>query len=176
MRPPSRIGLGRLTPTRLTPARPVRFDGLRSFLRTLEEAGELHRVTVPVSARFEIAEIASRAAALDSPALLFEQVEGYAFPVVANLLAGRERIRLALGREPESIGVELALAAERLQPPTIGALWETRDLFRRAFAARVAAVDRARCRDVVAEPDLGRLPILTCWPRTAGRSSPGRWC
>jgi 4-hydroxy-3-polyprenylbenzoate decarboxylase len=141
---------------------------LRPFLRTLEEAGELHRVTVPVSARFEIAEIASRAAALDAPALLFEQVEGYAFPVVANLLAGRERIRLALGREPETIGLELTLAAERLQPPTIGALWETRGLFRQAFNARVTAVDTGRCRDVVADPDLSRLPILTCWPRDGG--------
>jgi hypothetical protein len=165
--------LGHLTPTplaftRLTPPRPVRFDGLRPFLRTLEEAGELHRVTVPVSARFEIAEIASRAAALDSPALLFEKVDGYPFPVVANLLAGRERIRLALGREPETIGLELMLAAERLQPPTIGAIWETRSLFRRAFTAKVTTVDTGRCHDVVADPDLDRLPILTCWPQDGG--------
>jgi 4-hydroxy-3-polyprenylbenzoate decarboxylase len=134
----------------------------------LAEAGELHRVTVPVSARFEIAEIASRAAALDAPALLFEKVEGYEFPVVANLFAGRERIRLALGREPETIGLELTLAAERLQPPTIGALWETRSLFRRAFNAKVTAVDTGRCHDVVADPDLDRLPILTCWPQDGG--------
>ncbi len=165
---PAHLGLGRFTPTRPTPPRPVRFDGLRPFLRTLEEAGELHRVTVPVSARFEIAEIASRAAAIDSPALLFEKVDGYAFPVVANLLASRERIRLALGREPETIGLELTLAAERLQPPTIGALWETRSLIRRAFTAKVRQVDTGRCRDVVADPDLGRLPILTCWPQDGG--------
>jgi 4-hydroxy-3-polyprenylbenzoate decarboxylase len=158
----------RLAPARFAPTRPVRFDGLRPFLRTLEEAGELHRVTVPVSARFEIAEIASRAAALDSPALLFEKVDGNPFPVVANLLAGRERIRLALGREPETIGLELMLAAERLQPPTIGALWETRSLFRRAFTAKVTTVDTARCHDVVADPDLDRLPILTCWPQDGG--------
>jgi 4-hydroxybenzoate decarboxylase subunit C len=165
---PPHAGLGRFTPTRLTEARPVKFDGLRPFLRTLEEAGELHRVTVPVSARFEITEIASRAAALDAPALLFERVEGFEFPVVANLLASRERIRLALGREPETIGLELTVAAERLQPPTIGAIWESRGLFRRAFHAKVRQVETGPCRDVVSDPDLDRLPILTCWPHDGG--------
>ncbi len=155
------------TPAFAAPRR-VRFDGLRPFLRYLEEEGELLRVTVPVSARFEIAEIASRAAALGAPALLFERVEGFDFPVVANLLASRERIRLALGREPESVGIELALAAERLQPPTIGALWDSRGLLRRALSARVRVVSKGPCRQVVADPDLGRLPILTCWPQDGG--------
>jgi 4-hydroxybenzoate decarboxylase subunit C len=155
-------------PKRLARHRPVRYDGLRPFLRALEGAGQLHRVPVPVSARFEIAEIASRAAALDAPALLFEKVEGYDFPVVANLLAGRERIRLALGREPETVGLELMLAAERLQPPTPAALWETRDLILRAYGAKVRTVDTGPCREVVSEPDLRRLPILTCWPGDGG--------
>lgn len=155
-------------PKRLARPRPVRYDGLRPYLRTLEEVGQLHRVTVPVSARFEIAEIASRAAALDAPALLFEKVDGYEFPVVANLLAGRERIRLVLGREPETVGLELLLAAERLQAPTAAALWETRDLLRRAYAAKVRQVDTGPCREVITEPDLSRLPILTCWPADGG--------
>jgi len=75
------------------------FDGLRDFLRALERAGELGRVEVAVDRRYEIAEIVSRAAARDGPAILFERVDGSAFPVAANLLASRRRIELALGRE-----------------------------------------------------------------------------
>ncbi len=144
------------------------FDGLRPFLTLLEQEGELRRVTVPVSARFEIAALVSRVAALEGPALLFEQVDGYAFPVVANLLAGRKRIRLALGREPGEIGRELVEVAERLQPPAPRALWASRSVLRRAFQARVRRVARGDCQAIVEEPDLTRLPILTSWPHDGG--------
>lgn len=144
------------------------FDGLRPYLERLEQAGELHRVPVPVDARFEIAALVSRVAALGGPALLFEQVEGFDLPVVANLLAGRERIRLALGREPEEIGRELVNAAERLQRPTARALWENRAVLGRGARARVRTVRRAPCQQVIEEPDLARLPILTSWPRDGG--------
>lgn len=144
------------------------FDGLRPFLALLEREGELRRVKVPVSARFEIAALVSRVAALEGPALLFEQVDDFAFPVVANLLASRKRIRLALGREPAEIGRELVEVAERLQPPGPRALWASRSVLRRGFQARVRRVAGAACQAIVEEPDLTRLPILTSWPHDGG--------
>lgn len=143
-------------------------DGLRSYLRLLEKAGELRRVSVPVSARYEIAEIVSRTSAQAGPALLFERVDGSRFSVAANLLGAPRRIEIALGREPEAIGRELARAAERLQPPSAGALWGERRLLRRALNARVRRARAAPCHQVIEDPDLTRLPILTSWPGDGG--------
>lgn len=143
-------------------------EDLGSFLRALESAGELARVAAPVSARYEISEIVSRVTAREGPAILFENVEGYTFPVAANLLASPRRIEIALGRRPEEIGAELVAAAHRLQPPSWRGMWESRDVLRRAGRAHPRRVSGGACQQVVEEPDLSRLPILTSWPHDGG--------
>ena len=51
-------------------------DNLRQFIKAIEQAGELVRVTHPVRAHLEIAEIADRCMKSPGggPALLFEHV------------------------------------------------------------------------------------------------------
>ncbi|MCC7142136.1 MAG: UbiD family decarboxylase, partial [Candidatus Eisenbacteria bacterium] len=141
---------------------------LRSFLSVLERSGELARVKVPVSARYEVAEIISRVSAAYGPAVLFEQVEGYDFPIVSNLLGSARRIELALGRKPEQIGRELVEVAHRLQPPSLGGLWKSREVLLRVGRSRPRIVSGAPAQQVVEEPDLTRLPILTSWPLDGG--------
>jgi 4-hydroxybenzoate decarboxylase subunit C len=144
------------------------YSSLSAFLRGLESEGELHRVACRVSARHEISEIVSRTTLREGPALLFEQVDEYAFPVAANILGTARRCELALGRAPAQIGEELARAAEQLQPPSPPALWRSRSVLQRMLNARVKRVLRAPCQQVTDEPDLSRLPILTCWPGDGG--------
>ncbi|MFN8549365.1 MAG: UbiD family decarboxylase [Candidatus Eisenbacteria bacterium] len=150
----------------MSPRRAV--TDLRSFLALLEAEGELRRVRVPVSARYEVAEIVSRVAAAHGPALLFESVEGCSFPIVSNLLASARRIELALGRPPAEIGAELVEVAHRLQPPSLGGLWRSRAVLARAARSRPRRVAHAPCQEFEREPDLASLPILTSWPLDGG--------
>lgn len=146
------------------------FTDLRSFLNALEAEGELRRVTVPVDPELEITEIATRMVREEGPAILFENVKGSSFPVVINTLASARRIELALGMHPERFGEELAGFVERMNPPTVGALWRGRQTVRRLLRFRPKRVRKAPVQQVVEEPpNLQTLPALKCWPADGGR-------
>ena len=113
-------------------------QSLRSVLAAFEDAGELRRISEPVSLRYELS--AMLAASDGGPALLFESVDGVRLPVVGNVLATRERIAAALGTSVAGI-----------QERMLGAL-----------AAPVAPIEvaAAPCQEVqVEDPDLARLPV-----------------
>src|SRR5436190_7576609 len=83
---------------------PMPLDNLRQFLKEIDRLGELVRVTHPVRARLEIAEIADRVMKSPGggPALLFEHVllddgRRSAQPVAINLFGSLRRMNLALG-------------------------------------------------------------------------------
>ena len=145
------------------------FSDLSSFLAHLERHRDLHRVRVPVSAEYEIPEIAMRAVREGLPALLFERVEGSPYPVAINVLATPRRIEWALGRPPEEIGDELVNFVQRLKRPSAQTLWETRGLLGRALKARATNVSNAPVQTVVEAPNLDTLPVLRCWPEDGGR-------
>ena len=75
------------------------YKSLKEFITQLESEGELVRITEPVSPILEIAEITDRVS--KSPdggkALLFENVEGSAMPVLINAFGSWRRIQMALG-------------------------------------------------------------------------------
>lgn len=155
------------------------YDGLGAFIERLEKAGELVRVSAPVDVRLEITEIADRVMKQGGPALLFEHVTGpegrYDMPVAINLLGSARRMAWALGVETleeaqQKIRDLLGLAKG---PPAGGFLQ------RLALLGRLAELGRIGPRTVRSGPvqervyegdavDLGRLPIITCWPQDAG--------
>jgi UbiD family decarboxylase len=145
------------------------FPALGEFVRYLESIGELHRVRVPVDPHLEVTEIATRALREGKPALLFENVRGSNFPLAINVFASERRIELALGKHPDQLGQELISAAEQLMPPRLRTLWRFRDTMARFVAARTRKTRRATSQQVVEEPNLGALPIQTCWPGDGGR-------
>ena len=69
----------------MRPEANVAFSDLRGYLKALDAAGELRRVTAEVSPVLEITEIADRVVKKQGPALLFERVRGSALPVAINL-------------------------------------------------------------------------------------------
>lgn len=140
----------------------------RSFLRVLEQAGELRRIATPVDARLEITEIAGRVVRRGGPALLFDNVKGSEIPLLINPLGSDRRIELALGRHPQEIGEELLRLAQRLNPPSPRRLWEARSGIWKALAMRTTRARKAPVQEVVEEPDLTRLPVQTCWPHDGG--------
>jgi UbiD family decarboxylase len=142
---------------------------LQTFLGYLERQDELRRVRVEVDPALEITEIATRVVREEGPALLFERVRGSSYPLAINIFGSRRRIEMALGREPGAIGEELAGLVERLNPPSLRALWSAKGALRRMLSMRTTKGRRALCQEVEEAPDLDRLPTLTCWPKDGGR-------
>ena len=100
------------------------YRSFRHFLETLEQAGELTRITVPVDTELLITEWTDRE--MKSPgggkALLFEKpvVDGQVsrFPVAINTMGSRKRIAMALGRQSiDEIAQEIQLIL-KAKPPT----------------------------------------------------------
>ena len=97
---------------------------LREFLQAIETAGELVRVSHPVRARLEAAEIADRCMKSPGggPALLFEHVAARGrrrspHPVAINLFGSMRRMCLALGVEDlETIGGRISELLEMKVP------------------------------------------------------------
>ncbi|HVT45242.1 MAG TPA: menaquinone biosynthesis decarboxylase [Thermoanaerobaculia bacterium] len=148
------------------------FRDLRHFLDRLDKAGELARIRERVSARLEISEITDRVSKRHGPALLFENVEGSDIPVVINLLGSERRMKMALGIEAwEEWSERLDVFLDPKLPT--GIVDKIRMLPTLGELARVfpKIVSSAPCQEVVLrgeEVDLGRLPIITCWPEDGG--------
>jgi 4-hydroxy-3-polyprenylbenzoate decarboxylase len=162
------------------------YRSFRHFLETLEQAGELTRVSDPVDTDLLITEWADRE--MKSPgggkALLFEQpvVDGQVskFPVAINTMGSRKRIAMALGRESiDEIAQEIQLIL-KAKPPTD--LREGFALLKQGIHllhARPKQVRDAPCQEIIhkIESDAGRaddfslrhLPVLKCWPKDGGR-------
>ena len=77
------------------------YASLREFVDALDRAGELVRVSQPVSPRLEIAALAD--VVMKAPgggkALLFENVVGSDMPVLINAFGSRRRMDMALGTD-----------------------------------------------------------------------------
>jgi UbiD family decarboxylase len=145
------------------------FDDLQQFLHHLEQRGQLKRIRAEVDPELEVTEITQRVIREDGPALLFENPKGSSTPLLMNLFGSMERVKAALGGDPAQIGVDLYTAIQKVNPPTFKGLWESKHLLPKALAMRPKTVRSAISQEIVETPDLGKLPVLKCWPGDAGR-------
>ncbi len=81
----------------------TKIHNLRSFIQVLEEAGQLVRVTKPVSLTYELADVAATLVRNGGGAPLFENVEGSEYPIFAAGVANQKRAALALGCEESDV-------------------------------------------------------------------------
>ena len=162
------------------------YRSFRHFLETLEQAGELTRVSDPVDTDLLITEWADREmkSSGGGKALLFDQpvIDGQVskLPVAINTMGSRKRIAMALGRESiDEVAQEIQLIL-KAKPPTD--LREGFALLKQGIHllhARPKQVRDAPCQEIIhkIESDAGRaddfslrhLPILKCWPKDGGR-------
>src|SRR6266702_1840253 len=162
------------------------YRSLRQFLDTLEQAGELKRVTIPVDTELLIAEWADRE--MKSPgggkALLFEHpiVGGQKseFPVAINTMGSRRRMALALQvADVADIAQEIQLILKAKPPTDLREGWSLLKQGIHLLHARPKNVREAACQEVVHNIESGTgpaddfslrdLPILKCWPNDGGR-------
>ena len=146
----------------------------QAFIEALEKANELVRIKTYVNPHLEIAEITDRISKSGGggKALLFENT-GYDFPVLMNAYGSERRMCMALGvsdldetaREIEDLFKLIAAPKESMLDklkllPKLG-----------AFASWMPAVKKGRgaCQEVVMEqPDMTKIPVITCWPKDGG--------
>ena len=159
------------------------YESLRDWVKALDKAGELKRVTAEVSPVLEMAEIADRAAKsgrgtakAGGPALLFENVAGYpGARVLMNQFGSEKRMRLAL--EVDSLE-DVAKRIETLMRPVLptGMLDKLKLLPMLAevggFFPKTVDAKKAPCKEVILrgeDVDVLKFPVLQTWPQDGGR-------
>jgi len=146
------------------------YNSLSDFVQVLEHAGELRRITHPVKAELEIAEIANRVMKDGGPALLFENVVGKKIPVLINAFGSVKRMTMALGvSDIEEIAKKIAKLIQTQPPKTFKDKLRLAGELIKLAGLPPKIVNDGACQEVIQrEPDLNLLPILTCWPGDAG--------
>ena len=162
------------------------YKDLREWVRAMERAGELKRVSVEVDPILEIAEITDRAskagkrgATAGGPALLFERVKGYpGARVLMNQFGSEARMKLALNVDSlDEVAGRIRALLEMKSPESLMEklkLLPTLAEFGRFFPKTIAAKDAA-CKEVVKIGKRGDVidvlafPVLQCWPMDGGR-------
>ncbi len=166
---------------------------LRDYVDALDHAGELHRVSVPVSSMLEISAIADRVSKspaastsehaeafdphhvrLGGKALLFENVQtpegDSAVPVLINAFGSYRRMEMALACEDVGFeGLAQRVAAIAKPEPPTGLMEKVKKGLELAKIAGMApkVVRHGLCQEVVKTGDeinLFDLPIIKCWP------------
>ena len=146
------------------------YNDLRDFINNLEKKGELVRIKTEVSPYLEITEILERLLLMKGPAVLFENVKGFNFPVVANLYGTIERVALGLESDEEGleeIGTFLAYLQHPEPPKGLIEAIKKLPFFAKIMSLTPKSVNRAPCQEVIIQGDdvdLSRFPVMTCWP------------
>src|SRR5213076_2526236 len=167
---------------RVTHRRPARLGGmaprgfpypdLTDFLAALDQAGELHRVPVPVDPTLEISEIVTRTVRAGGPALLFEKPVRGELPVAINLFGTHKRMAMALGVDDlDEIGRRIGELVKPELPVGFAGIREGLGKLMQLKSVPPKHLKRAPCQDVVyrgADVDLNRLPGLQTWPDDGG--------
>jgi 4-hydroxy-3-polyprenylbenzoate decarboxylase len=161
----------------------VGYESLRDWLKVLDKAGELKRITAEVSPILEMAEIADRVAKsgkgtakAGGPALLFENVKGYpGARVLMNQFGSEKRMKLAL--EVDSLD-EVAKRIDVLLHPVapVGVIDKLKMLPMLAevggYFPKTISAKNAPCKEVILhgdDVDVLKFPILQTWPEDGGR-------
>ncbi len=148
------------------------YRDLQHFIRRLEDKGELVRVKEPVSPVLEITEITDRVCKLYGPAILFENVPGFQMPVLMNAFGSYARMAMALEvPNLNSLGEEILAFIELETPDTLLKKLKIVPKLKRVSSAFPKMVNKGRCQEIVFrgdDVDLGRLPVLHCWPDDGG--------
>jgi 4-hydroxy-3-polyprenylbenzoate decarboxylase len=144
------------------------------FIDTLEQQGELLRISTYVDPVLEMAEITDRISKLPGggKALLFENT-GYDFPVLMNAYGSEKRMCLALGvKHLDDIAKDIEGLFKLLSSPKENIIDKLKLLPKLGqFASWMPKVKKGRgeCQEVVmTQPDITKLPVITCWPKDGG--------
>ena len=72
----------------------------RDFVDKLDKSGKLVKINKPVSIKYEIASIMKK---LDGQPVLFENVQGFAYKIAANVISTRDLLAEGIGARKEDM-------------------------------------------------------------------------
>jgi 4-hydroxy-3-polyprenylbenzoate decarboxylase len=148
------------------------YKNLQEFIKKLEDAGELVRIREYVNPHLEITDITDRISKVYGPALLFENT-GYDFPVLINSMGTEKRMAMALGVEKlDDVAHEIEHLFKTMTGPKNSFMEKLKMLPQLGEIASWMPKEvsgRGACQEVVMkQPDITKLPVLTCWPEDGG--------
>jgi 4-hydroxy-3-polyprenylbenzoate decarboxylase len=150
------------------------YKNLQEFINVLDKEDELIRIRAYVDPHLEIAEITDRISKSKNggKALLFENT-GYEFPVLMNAYGSEKRMCLALGvHDLNDVARDIENLFHLLSSPKENILDKLKLLPKLGqFAGWMPKVvsGRGECQQVVMkDPDITKLPVITCWPKDGG--------
>lgn len=153
----------------------------QTFLKELERAGELKRVSAEVDPYLEMAAIVDRVCKEPGggPALLFEHPKGGGMPVAMNVFGSYRRMAMALGvageaRGLDAIGDRIEQLIQQAMPKPGSSFLDK--LAKLPMLAEMGSwmpktVRKGACQEVVLQGEavkLTELPVLTTWPEDGG--------
>ena len=116
---------------------------LAKFIDVLQEKGLLTRISRPVDPKYEISTLMKM---LDGRVLFFDHVKGSTMPMVANVCSTRDLVAIGLGTSREQL---IARLTDAIDHPK-----------------KARTIEADGYENIGA--DLGRLPILTHYPKDGG--------
>ncbi|MGY0234889.1 menaquinone biosynthesis decarboxylase [Longispora urticae] len=148
------------------------YTDLKDFLRALEKAGELVRISAPVDPDLEISEIVQRVVKAKGPALLFERPTRGDMPLVINLFGTEKRMAMALGVERlDEIGERIGALLKPELPQGWSGIKDGISKVMQLKSVPPKKVKTAPCQELVMQGDavdLNKLPALQTWPDDGG--------
>lgn len=161
------------------------YKDLQSFIRDLDDKGQLKRIGVEVDPILEITAIADKVSKLPAAGatppptadpvhggrgghgLLFENVKGSEFPVGINLFGSYERMRMALGVESfEALAHRVESLVKPEVPTTLLEKMKKLPQLAKLASYGPKVVKNGMCQEIVKTEDanLFDIPIVQCWP------------
>ena len=116
---------------------------LAKLVEVLDSKGALTRISKPVDRKYEVSTLMKM---LDGRVLLFDHVKGSNMPVIANICSTRDLVATGIGIRREELIAKLTAAIDRPKKARI--------------------IDAQGYEEM--ELDLGKLPILTHYPKDPG--------
>jgi 4-hydroxy-3-polyprenylbenzoate decarboxylase len=149
------------------------YDDLRDWIRALDRAGELKKISTEVDPILEVTEITDRVSKSGGPALLFQNLNGHpGAQVLINQFGSARRMNLALEVDKLDEVADRIRAFMDVKSPQgffdkvkmLPMLAEMGKFFPKTVAT-------GPCKEIIRREDfsLDWFPILKCWPQDAGR-------
>jgi len=135
---------------------------LQNYLQKLHKLGELRTVSAEVDAKLELAALCRHEFSQGGggKALLFEQVRGHLFPVIANMFGSEQRTSLLLhSTNFEQFSIKLQTLLQKKTGTTEQRL---------RFTEKTLQFDDSKFQDTEGLK-LTDLPALQSWPKEGGR-------
>jgi len=148
------------------------YSDLRDFVRSLEERGELKRISFEVDPILEITEFADRGVKTGGPAFLFEKPKGSSVPVLINAFASTRRMEIALEvSSVDEVAHRISDFLEMRMPEGIIGKLKMLPKLAEMGAFFPKNVSDGPCKEIIRRDNfsLSYFPILHCWPEDAGR-------